>query len=42
MYERLEEMDSDNAVVRAARLLSGLGLNPEMQLEATQVPLKCR
>lgn len=38
VYERLEEMDSDNAVVHAARLLSGLGFDTEMQ----QLPTKAR
>ena len=31
VYERLEELDSDLAEVRAAEILFGLGFNKEMQ-----------
>ena len=36
IYERLEELDSDNAETRAAMILSGLGFEHENQLRATK------
>lgn len=36
IYERLEEIDSDNAETRAATILSGLGFDHENQLRATK------
>tara|TARA_B100000513_G_scaffold71704_2_gene28805 strand:+ start:11334 stop:13796 length:2463 start_codon:yes stop_codon:yes gene_type:complete len=36
VYERLEELDSDNAEARAAQLLSGLGFDNDMQGKATR------
>lgn len=36
VYERLEEMDSDNAEARAAKLLSGLGFDQTMQGKPTK------
>ena len=36
VYERLEELDSDNAEARAAQLLSGLGFDGDMQGKPTR------
>lgn len=36
VYERLEELDSDNAESRAAQLLSGLGFDKEMMEQPTR------
>lgn len=36
VYERLEELDSDNAEARAASLLSGLGFDQEMMQMPTR------
>lgn len=36
VYERLEELDSDNAETRAATILSGLGFDHENQMRATK------
>ena len=36
VYERLEELDSDNAESRAALLLSGLGFDKDMQQKPTR------
>ena len=36
IYERLEELDSDNAEVKAATILSGLGFEAENQLRPTK------
>jgi len=36
VYERLEELDSDNAESRAALLLSGLGFDTDMQAKPTR------
>ena len=36
VYERLEELDSDNAEVKAATILSGLGFDAENQARATR------
>jgi ATP-binding cassette subfamily F protein 3 len=36
IYTRLEEIDADGAVSRAASILSGLGFDPEMQERPTQ------
>ena len=36
IYERLEELDSENAETRAAVILAGLGFDAEMQVRATK------
>ena len=36
VYERLEELDSDNAEARAAQLLAGLGFDVDMQGKPTK------
>jgi len=36
VYERLDDLDSDNAEARAATLLAGLGLDAEMQAKPTR------
>ena len=36
VYERLEELDSDNAEARAAQLLAGLGFDKNMQAKPTR------
>ena len=37
VYERLEELDSDNAEARAVQLLAGLGFDKNMQAKPTRV-----
>jgi len=36
VYERLDELDSDNAEARAAQLLAGLGFDVDMQGKPTR------